>query len=186
MSWWRFWGSRDERGEGRPDYYAEGVDLARQERFHEALTSFRLALRERPEDLATLEQMAVVYTRIGMTDEALKTYRRVLERESDRPAAHYGAAYLLLNRGRQGEAVRHLEAFLDARPSDIDSERHVRHARETLVRLRGGSPGEDDGESGTGGAGGTGGEAGDDPGAGGTRDGDDAGRRTDGTEIPER
>jgi tetratricopeptide (TPR) repeat protein len=136
VSWWTFWKSGgDDAGEG-PDYYAEGVDLARQERYHEALTSFRLALRERPGDLATLEQMAVVYTRIGMTDEALKTYRRVLDRSPDRPAAHYGAGYLLLNRGREAEAARHLEAFLEARPSEPGAERHVRHARETLSRLR--------------------------------------------------
>lgn len=146
MSWWRFWQS-GEGGDGeKPDYYAEGVDLARQERFHEALTSYRLALRERPEDLATLEQMAVVYTRIGMTDEALRTYRRVLEKAPDRPAAHYGAGYLLLNRGLREEAAHHLEAFLRSRPSEPDAERHVRHARETLARLKEDSP-EDPGRS---------------------------------------
>ncbi|HKK28188.1 MAG TPA: tetratricopeptide repeat protein [Gemmatimonadota bacterium] len=145
MSWWRFW-ERDERDDERPpDYYAEGVDLTRQERYHEALTSFRLALRERPDDLATLEQMAVVYTRIGMTDEALKTYGRVLERESGRPAAHYGAGFLLLNRGREEEAVEHLEAFLRQQPDTPDAERHVRHARDTLERLRS-SPDAGDGE----------------------------------------
>lgn len=146
MSWWRFW-ERDERDDERPpDYYAEGVDLARQERYHEALTSFRLALRERPDDLATLEQMAVVYTRIGMTDEALKTYRRVLDREPGRPAAHYGAGFLLLNRGREDEAVEHLEAFLRQQPDTPDAERHVRHARDTLERLRSARDGGDDGE----------------------------------------
>lgn len=143
MTWWRFW-ERDESAEhASPDYYGEGVDLAREERYHEALTSFRLALRERPEDLATLEQMAVVYTRIGMTDEALKTYRRVIDLEPGRPAAHYGAAFLLLNRGREQEAREHLEAFLRRRPDSPDAERHVRHARETLERLDAGADGED-------------------------------------------
>ena len=70
-------GSRD-RDEGKPDYYQEGLDLAGQERFHEALTSLRLALRERPGDVATLEQIVVVYTRMGMTDEAIKMYQRAL------------------------------------------------------------------------------------------------------------
>lgn len=143
MTWWRFWEHGDGGDEPSPDYYAEGVDLARQERYHEALTSFRLALRERPDDLATLEQMAVVYTRIGMTDEALKTYRQVLQRESGRPAAHYGAGFLLLNRGREEEAAEHLEAFLRQQPDTPDAERHVRHARDTLERLR--SPREDGG-----------------------------------------
>jgi hypothetical protein len=35
------------------DYYREGTELLRVGRYHEALTSFRLALRERPGDVAT-------------------------------------------------------------------------------------------------------------------------------------
>ena len=136
MSWWKFWEDREEGGEEAPDYYAEGVDLLRQERYHEALTSFRLALRERPDDAAPLEQMGVVYTRIGMTDEAIKAYRRALEREPDSPAAHYGLGFLLLNRGRDGEAEEHLVAFLERAPGEEAAKKHVRHAEETLSRLR--------------------------------------------------
>lgn len=133
MSWWKFWG-RGGDGEAAPDYYREGVSLARQERYHEALTSFRLALREHPNDPATLEQMAVVYTEIGLTDEAIKLYRNVLSLRPS-PAAHYGLAFLLLKRGDLAEAVRHLRAFLNARPHTADMEAHVRHARDTLARL---------------------------------------------------
>lgn len=133
MPWWKFWEDREEERAG-PDFYEEGVALASEERYHEALTSFRLALRERPDDPAVLEQMAVVYTQIGVTEEAVKLYRRALEvRES--PAAHYGIAFLLLHRGVRDEAVRHLRAFLDAAPSGAEAEQHVRHARRTLERL---------------------------------------------------
>lgn len=136
MSWWRFWEGDEEAAREPPDYYAEGVDLLRQERYHEALTSFRLALRERPDDAAPLEQMGVAYTRIGMTDEAIKAYRRALEREPDSPAAHYGIGFLLLNRGKDGAAEEHLVAFLERAPGDEAAEKHVRHAEETLSRLR--------------------------------------------------
>ena len=78
MPWWKPWGNDGSPGKEKPDYYEEGIDLSRQERFHEALTSFRLALRENPRDAAALEQMAVVYTRIGMSDEAIKMYARAL------------------------------------------------------------------------------------------------------------
>lgn len=133
MSWWKFW-ERDDDG-GSPDYYAEGVALTRQERYHEALTSFRLALRERPGDAAAMEQMAVVYTRMGMTDEAVKMYRRALDEAPDSPSAHYGLGFLLLNRGRREEAVRHLRIFLSAPAEARGSEEHVEHARETLRKL---------------------------------------------------
>lgn len=137
MSWWKFWQEEEVAGE-EPDYYAEGVALVRQERYHEALTSFRLALRERPDDASPLEQMGVVYTRIGMTEEAVKAYRKALERKSDSPGAHYGLGFLLLNRGRHDEASHHLERFLECAPAQDEASRHVEHARQTLERIRSG------------------------------------------------
>lgn len=145
MSWWKFWQDEDE--EETPDYYREGVELMRAERYHEALTHFRLAKRERPEDSAPLEQMGVVYQRIGVTDEAIKVYREALERNPNSAGAHYGLGFLLLERGREEEAERHLEAFLDGAPSDREAARHVRHAREKLEELRSREPSPDAGGS---------------------------------------
>jgi Flp pilus assembly protein TadD len=129
---WRFF--HRERQE-RPDYYAEALELARAERYHEAITSLRLALRERPGDPVILQQMAVVYTRIGMTDEAIRWYRKALERAPDAQGAHYGLAFLLLRRGEAEEARRHLRLFLARPPMDPDAARHVSHAREILLEL---------------------------------------------------
>ena len=84
----------------RVDYYREGLELLGGGKYHEALTSFRLALRETPRDAAVLQQMAIAYTRIGMTDEAIRTYRSVLEKDGAVPGAHYGLAFLLLRNGR--------------------------------------------------------------------------------------
>jgi tetratricopeptide (TPR) repeat protein len=136
VPWWSFLTTQRDRNEDTPDYYLEGLDLARQERFHEALTSLRLALRERPGDVATLEQMAVVYTKMGMTDEAIKMYQRALEKNPRSAGAHYGLAFLYLNRGRSAEAAHHLEEFLAGGPDTAGAERHVQHARETLQELR--------------------------------------------------
>lgn len=139
MPWWSILtGSRD-RDETKPDYYQEGLDLAGQERYHEALTSLRLALRERPGDVATLEQMAIVYTRMGMTDEAIKMYQRALEKKPRSAGAHYGIAFLYLNRGRSTEAAFHLEEFLRVGETIPDSDRYVAHARATLAELQAGA-----------------------------------------------
>lgn len=136
MSIWDFIGGRQNTTDEKPDYYAEGLELAAQERFHEALTSFRLALRERPADVAVLEQMGIVYTRMGVTDEAIKMYQRALEKDPSSAGAHYGIAFLLLNKGRGDDAVEHLERFLDAGDAIPGTDRYVRHARETLDGLR--------------------------------------------------
>ena len=51
--------------------------------------------------------------------------------------AHYGLAFLLLRRGDTSDAAFHLEAFLmDPPPPSAEAERWVRHARETLERIR--------------------------------------------------
>lgn len=141
MSIWDFLGGRQNTTEEKPDYYREGLELASQERFHEALTSFRLALRERPADVAVLEQMGIVYTRMGVTDEAIKMYQRALEKDPGSAGAHYGIAFLLLNKGKGDEAVRHLERFLEAGDDLPGTDRHVRHARATLDGLRSGDGG---------------------------------------------
>lgn len=126
----------DERSE--VDYYREGVELMKVGKHHEALTSFRLALRESPRDEAVLQQIAIAYTRIGMTDEAVKTYRTVLSSHPAAAGAHYGLAFLLLRQGSAAAAQQHLRAFLDAPPEGADAQRHIEHARATLDELESG------------------------------------------------
>lgn len=141
MSFWKKLFRDDAEG---PDYYKEGVELQRMGNYHEALTSFRLALRDAPLDPAVLQQMAITYTRIGMTDEAAKTYRTVLSSHPEASGAHYGLAFLLLRQGQLQDAEKHLRAFLNAPPGGVEAERHVAHARATLEELeRGVVPGAD-------------------------------------------
>ena len=118
------------------DYYDEGVALLDAAKFHEALTSFRLALKESPGDPVVLQQIAICYTRIGMVDEAAKTYRHVLQKNPGSAGSHYGLAFILLRSGDPEGAIGHLEAFLANAPGDADAAAHVDHARWTLAKLR--------------------------------------------------
>lgn len=139
MTWLNklFGASGDDR---RVDYYQEGLELLSDGKFHEALTSFRLALKEAPGDPVVLQQIAISYTRIGMTDEAAKTYRHVLKNEPDAAGAHYGLAFLYLRAGEHEDALRHLRAFLANVPDDGEAEEHVQHARTTMAQLTGELP----------------------------------------------
>jgi predicted Zn-dependent protease len=131
----RFFGGDDE--EGRVDYYDEGMELLAEGKFHEALTSLRLALKDQPGDPVVLQQIAIAYTRIGMTDEAAKTYRHVLQKDPEASGAHYGLAFLLIRSGQMKEAVPHLQAFLARPPSGTAASQHIAHAEATLAQLTG-------------------------------------------------
>jgi len=135
MTWWKVW--EKDSGRGSTDYYEEGVALVGQELYHEALTSFRLALKDRPDDPATLEQIAVTYTHIGLLDEAARSYLRALELRPRSPAAHYGLAFLLLRSGEEEDAAAHLRAFLEQARRDGEEARQIDHAERTLARLGG-------------------------------------------------
>ena len=139
MSWWRrFIGDKSEH-ELKPqrlDYLSEALALERQGDYDAALTSYRLALRDRPNDPRILQNMAIAYSRIGQLDEAVRAYRRALELNPQLSGAHYGLAFLLLKRGDPHGAREHLNAFLTNPPRGAEAERWIRHARQTLGRIQ--------------------------------------------------
>jgi tetratricopeptide (TPR) repeat protein len=138
MSWWsRLLGGSEEPKPQRLDYLSEALSLERQGDYDAALTSYRLALRDRPQDRKILQNMAIAFTKTGRVEEAIRCYRKALELEPASAGSHYGLAFLLLKRGEDEEAAEHLEAFLAHPPNSADTERWVRHARQTLARLRG-------------------------------------------------
>jgi len=120
----------------RLDYLNEALGLERQGDFDAALTSYRLALRDHPNDPRILQNMAIAFSRTGRMAEAVTAYRKALELDPELSGAHYGLAFLQLKRGDLTEAAAHLEAFLESPPSGAEAERWVRHARQTLDELR--------------------------------------------------
>ena len=138
MSWWsRLVGGRSKSDlkPQRLDYLNEALALERQGDFDAALTSYRLALRDKPDDYRVLQNMAIAFTRTGRVEEAIRSYRRALELKPTLSGAHYGLAFLLLKREEREEAARHLEAFLENPPKGAEAERWIQHARETLESL---------------------------------------------------
>lgn len=139
MSWWsRLLGGRSdsELKPQRLDYLNEALALERSGDLDAAITSYRLALREKPDDHKVLQNMAIALTRQNRYDEAIKCYRRALEVRPTLAGAHYGLAFLHIRRGERDEAIENLERFLAAPPSSGDPEKWIEHARETLETLR--------------------------------------------------
>src|SRR3954470_20618135 len=143
MSWWSrlLGGSSDSQIKPkRLDYLSEAMALERQGDYDAALTSYRLALRDRPNDTKILQNMAIAFTKTNRVDEAIRCYRSALDLAPQLSGAHYGLAFLLLKRGDREGAQKHLDAFLVKPPSGPEAERWVRHAEETLVMLRSAEP----------------------------------------------
>jgi Flp pilus assembly protein TadD len=143
MSWWsRLTGGKSDSGAKpkRIDYLSEAMALERQGDYDAALTSYRLALRDRPNDTKILQNMAIAFTKTNRPDEAIRCYRSALEFAPELSGAHYGLAFLLLKRGDKAGAEKHLDAFLLKPPSGAEAERWVRHAEETLGVLRSSEP----------------------------------------------
>lgn len=139
MSWWsRLLGGGPAHTPKpqRLDYLSEALALERQGDYDAALTSYRLALRDQPNDQRILQNMAIAYSRTGRLDDALRCYRRALEIDPYLSGAHYGLAFLLLKRGDVSGAERHLLAFLERPPQHAEAGQWVHHAQHTLDQLR--------------------------------------------------
>ncbi len=138
MSFWRrlFGGSSSgELGPQRLDYLNEALALERQGDYDAALTSYRLALRDHPNDARILQNMAIAFTKTGRLDEAIRHYRRALELDTALAGAHYGLAFLLLKRGDPDGAAQHLKLFLSQPPKGPDAQKWVEHATRALADL---------------------------------------------------
>jgi tetratricopeptide (TPR) repeat protein len=141
MSFWdRLTGGKPKPTSDNLDYLNEALALERQGDFDAALTSYRLALRQTPNNHKVLQNMAIAYSKLGQMDEAIRCYRRALAIEPKLSGAHYGLAFLLLRRGDVSDAAFHLEAFLMDPPRSAEAERWVKHAQKTLDEMKGESP----------------------------------------------
>src|ERR671939_2052264 len=113
MSWWRRLTGGKSDSPPKPqrlDYLNEALALERQGDYDAALTSYRLALRDQPNDPAILQNLAIAYTRTGRLEDAIRSYRRALEVSPQLAGAHYGIAFLLLRRRDRTGAMTNLGA----------------------------------------------------------------------------
>ncbi|PYP47163.1 MAG: hypothetical protein DMD50_05225 [Gemmatimonadetes bacterium] len=132
--------SADEVNPQRLDYLNEALALERQGDYDAALTSYRLALRDHPNDARILQNMAIAFTKTRRIDEAIRHYRRALELDRELAGAHYGLAFLLLKRGDPDGAAQHLRAFLAHPPKGPDAQKWIEHATQALRDLGASGP----------------------------------------------
>jgi len=136
----RLLGRAGARRPQRLDYLNEAMALERQGDLTGAITSYRLGLRDNPNDLTILQNIAICFSKTGQVEEAIRHYRRALSLDGTLTGAHYGLGFLLLKKGEPEQAAEHLRAFLGRPPRGPDAERWIEHARTTLEDLEGSPP----------------------------------------------
>ncbi len=119
----------------RLDYLNEALALERQGDYDAAITSYRLALRDHPNEPRILQNLAIAFSRTGKTEDAIRHYRKALEADATLPGAHYGLGFLLLKRGDVGGAIEHLKAFLGNPPRGVDAQKWIGHAEQALREI---------------------------------------------------
>lgn len=119
----------------RLDYLNEALALERQGDYDTAITSYRLALRDHPNEPRILQNLAIAMSRVGKLDDAVRHYRKALEADKTLAGAHYGLGFLLMKRGDVVEATQHLKAFLGNPPRGVEAQKWIDHAERALREL---------------------------------------------------
>jgi Flp pilus assembly protein TadD len=119
----------------RLDYLNEALALERVGDYTAALTSYRLGLRDNPNDPRILQNMGIALTKTGQVAEAIRHYRKALELDDSLSGAHYGLAFLLIKQGDHEKAASHLRSFLSRPPKGPDADRWIQHAETVLHQI---------------------------------------------------
>jgi len=97
--------------------YRRAADLAGQRNFAEATTLYREVLAEDPGMTDVWLQLAEVYVRQGLSEDAVHAYGEAITRNPKDPGSLIGAAGQLLRLGRLDEARKHGELAVPLAPA---------------------------------------------------------------------
>jgi tetratricopeptide (TPR) repeat protein len=114
---------------------AEGTRLFQQARYQDAVKQFQEATYADPTNADAYYNLAATYHRIGRLEhrqadieQAERSYNLCLDRNADHTDCHRGLAVLLAEQGRNDEAFRLIEGWVQRQPGSAD-------ARVELARL---------------------------------------------------
>jgi tetratricopeptide (TPR) repeat protein len=107
---------------------SEGVRLFQQARFQEAVKQFQEATYAEPQNADAYYNLAATYHRIGKVehrqsdlDQAETNYNLCLDRNDNHTDCYRGLAVLLAEQGRNDEAFRLVEGWVQRQPNSADA-----------------------------------------------------------------
>jgi protein O-GlcNAc transferase len=87
-------------------------------RWSDAAAKYELILKEDPSHIPTRFNLAVCYTKMGVSEMAIAEYRKILEQDETIYEVRNNLAILLDQNGSQSEAAEQYEKILQLRPDD--------------------------------------------------------------------
>jgi tetratricopeptide (TPR) repeat protein len=101
---------------GSFDSAARGARFSAEGRFAEAAAEFEAAVRADPRDLASHQNLMIVYGNLGRIADAERHYQRALEIDAKAAEAHFNWGVLMAKTGRAKQAGAAFAKTLEAQP----------------------------------------------------------------------
>jgi tetratricopeptide (TPR) repeat protein len=101
------------------DFQAEGLKALEAKQYDQAAQLFTQAIQADPKDYAAHFHLALAYSLLGKSVEAIPEYQKTLELKPGLYQAELNLGMLLVGAKRAAEAAPHLEGAVEARPKEF-------------------------------------------------------------------
>src|SRR5215470_7887242 len=118
-------------GQSRPDgglspsasqavsHFDQAENLAKTQKYVQAISEYRLASQENPDDEAALFGLAMAQSQIGQNAEAIRSYLSILKLDPSVWEAEVNIGILLLKQQNGSDALTHFQKAERLRPSNF-------------------------------------------------------------------
>ena len=114
------------------DYNNQGVQLAAEGRYKEAIASYKKAIEVKPDDADVHYNMGIVHFELKQYKEALAACKEAVRLKSDHGGAHYNMGVIYCELKEYSQAISALETSIARDPKG----KHADDARKGIDKIR--------------------------------------------------
>jgi tetratricopeptide (TPR) repeat protein len=105
-------------GQDSPHLMTQAKQYLDQQRYDEAITAYREAIRGDPQNAVAHYGLGVAYARTGADDQAIAAYREAIRLQPANVDAYYGLGVASERKGHDAEAIAAFREVIQRRPDD--------------------------------------------------------------------
>ena len=118
-----------------PSHFDQAEQLAKSQQYLQAISEYRLALRETPDDIAASFGLAIAQSQVGLDGEAIQSYLSILKLNPKLWEAEVNMGMLLLKQQKSQEALVHLQNAQRENPQNFRVHFYTAKSQEQLGDL---------------------------------------------------